>query len=622
MKKDKKDFCSKEENSLENIYPVKSQSNEAQLVVENTNDDNAVSIDHERVNVRKSGNLVVGNVNLLLNPLKRRNEEYYKKNIWHLVADAFLLILILALLIFLFSNDKIKKDIFLTAYSVNQEIYSGSLNSFELEYRLNASVDGSSVKVSLPEDFIIESVSPNNLFDSNLGIFNLGDLEAGTTGKIKINGFVWGNRNDSQMIAFVFDCEQCGRNGLANSLYYNIEKSALDIATQIDENIYLGSEFSGKLIVKNNSNSSFSDVQINLGPNIEILRSDLPIKDGEIILSKIDGRTDKEINFKALVEKEGEIEIAPKFAINFHNNIFSFFGEKFFYNVRKLNFNLNVSNDKKDINENEKIIYTFDYHNQEAKSIKNLKFSISSANPNFSLNSWSTLDNLKNSQHQDNSLIIYDLLEDESGTFSVETSFSRKQLLPNQEVSLRIDLEYEIDGQVAKYTLNSSKNKVISQVSTIAGAYYYSPQGDQLGVGPLPPAVDMATNYWVFLEFNNLGNNLENFVLTAELPENVYFSDNKRVLDGKLIYGEIGKRLVWEVPLITGGSNKYRANFEITLIPDEKDLGTMPNLLENIKFTVKDIFIDKEIAGSLENINTNLINDKLSSGKGKVINIR
>jgi hypothetical protein len=56
----------------------------------------------------------------------------------------------------------------------------------------------------------------------------------------------------------------------------------------------------------------------------------------------------------------------------------------------------------------------------------------------------------------------------------------------------------------------------------------------------------MATSYWVFLEFNNSGNDLKNFVLTAELPDNVYFPNEKRVLDGKIIYGEIGKRLAWK----------------------------------------------------------------------------
>ena len=72
---------------------------------------------------------------------------------------------------------------------------------------------------------------------------------------------------------------------------------------------------------------------------------------------------------------------------------------------------------------------------------------------------------------------------------------------------------------------------------------------------------------------------------------------------------------------MSGGNNKYQANFKVNLIPDSKDYGTTPNLLTDIKYTVKDDFVNQELSGSLQNVNTNLINDKLSSGKGKVIRL-
>ena len=132
----------------------------------------------------------------------------------------------------------------------------------------------------------------------------------------------------------------------------------------------------------------------------------------------------------------------------------------------------------------------------------------------------------------------------------------------------------------------------------------------------------MATNYWVFLEFNNIGNDLENLSLTANLPDNVYFSDNKRVLDGKLIYSEITKRLVWEVSDLKGGSSNFRANLELSLIPGSSDLGKVLNLMENIKLTVYDKFTKESLELNLKDISTKLEYDHLSSGSGQVVKIK
>lgn len=616
----KNNFVNQESNNLE-IIPPNPDNNK--LIIESPETDSAVNIDREKVQVKKSGNLVVGNINLVLNPFKKRREKYYKENFWHLIVDIFLLLLVVLLVLFLIFINKWQspKNISLNVINNNKEISAGSLVSFELEYESKIDATESFVKVSLPEKFMIESISPNNLFNNQTNSFNLGDLKSGSIGKIKISGFAWGEKNDHQMISFNFNCLECGKDGFSNSLFYNIEKSALDISVDVGDNIYLNNEFDGKILLKNNTNNLLENVKINLGQDIVLKKSDFEIKNNELIVDKIDINEEKNFVFLAEPKKGESITIKPMININLLNNDFLFFGQEISKNIKTPKFNINISSNKKNVKENEKISYTMSYKNNGTGSIKNIKIHLFSANPNFSIESISA-NNLKNAEFKDSIITIYDLLENESGSILLDVLFDRRQIAGNQDLYLMADLEYEVENQVIKYKTNSDKNKLLSQVSALASAYYYSPQGDQLGIGPLPPAVGMVTNYWVFLEFNNSGNDLENFLLTAELPKNVYFSDNKRVLDGKLIYGEIGKRLVWEIPVIPSGNNKYRANFELSLIPESDDLGTIPNLLENIKFTVKDSFANQELSGTLNIITADLKNDKLSSGKGKVINLR
>ncbi|HPT08218.1 MAG TPA: hypothetical protein PLE28_00785 [bacterium] len=587
---------------------------------ENTNND-TVCIDRDKVKVKKNGNLVVGNVNLILNPLKKRNDKYYRNNIWHLIADIFFVLLIVVFVIFIiFANKKFTKDnVSLNINIDNKELSSGSKVSFTLDYQANIDTTNSFIKVALPDDFIIESVSPYNYFNTSTNSFDLGDLKKNSKGQIKINGSVWGELHDRQMISFNYTCDQCGQTGISNYLFYDISQPVLETKLLTEDIIYTNSEFKGILKITNNSDTLIKKATIDLGPDIELKESDLEIKDNALIIEEMASGVSQEINLLAILKTDNNsLEIIPEINANISGDIYSFLGSSTTLNIEKPNLAVDLSSDQKNVNLNEKISYTLNYKNEEMVPAKDIKITLSSGNSNFSLNPIKITSDSKNIQIDDNIITINDLAAEESGSIVLETSFDQRKIKANQSLLLKANVEYRLDGQTISYNVNSNQNKLISRVSATAKAYYYSPQGDQLGVGPLPPAVDMATSYWVFLEFNNSGNDLKNFVLTAELPDNVYFPNEKRVLDGKIIYGEIGKRLAWEIPSILGGNNNYQANFKISLIPDEGDLGTIPDLLKNIKFTVTDAFTGQELSGQIENINTNLKNDKLSSGQGRV----
>ena len=158
-------------------------------------------------------------------------------------------------------------------------------------------------------------------------------------------------------------------------------------------------------------------------------------------------------------------------------------------------------------------------------------------------------------------------------------------------------------------------------LSVKAMGQYYSPQGDQLGVGPLPPVVDIPTNVWIFFEIESFNGSLEKFSVVAQLPENVIWTDKKNVLAGKLSFGQIGKRVVWEVDLVDQKDKVYKAGFEVSLIPTQSDLGKVLDLVTNVEFSAVEQSCQSEINGSLDNITTDLISDILASGKGTVIEL-
>lgn len=211
-----------------------------------------------------------------------------------------------------------------------------------------------------------------------------------------------------------------------------------------------------------------------------------------------------------------------------------------------------------------------------------------------------------------------------------------KPIMPGQEVNAAIDSKffadnksteqseilgasysYESRGKIIKKTVYSDRVKLLSNISVSAVAYYNSPQGDQLGVGPVPPVVDIPTTYWIFWEVKNYGNDLKNLKVEGQLPENVNLTGNKSLLAGK--FNATGRNLVWTVDEIDKTGGNYRIGFEVEIIPSLQDMGKVPVLLSNSKFSVTDNYCKAGIDGRLPKLTTNLEFDRLNQGKGKVI---
>ena len=148
---------------------------------------------------------------------------------------------------------------------------------------------------------------------------------------------------------------------------------------------------------------------------------------------------------------------------------------------------------------------------------------------------------------------------------------------------------------------------------------YYSPQGDQLGIGPLPPVVDVQTNYWIFWKVESSSGNFSDFLMSAKLPENIVFTGNKTVLFGDLHYGEESRRVIWSLESVRGDGGPYVAGFEVGLIPSSDNVGKDVVLLEKIGYTALSSINGNSIEKYLKNIDTSIPFDSLASEKGKVI---
>lgn len=186
-------------------------------------------------------------------------------------------------------------------------------------------------------------------------------------------------------------------------------------------------------------------------------------------------------------------------------------------------------------------------------------------------------------------------------------------------LGLKAIIEYEVFGKRVQAEIEVPNLKIEAFIESSAFALYTTEEGDQLGLGPLPPVVDEPTNYWVFFDIMSLGN-ISDFTLKAKLSEETEFLNNYSLLAGNLTYDEEKKEINWHIPGIVSGADKYRLGIEIMFLPTEEQVDTSPVLVNNIKYFAIDENTHLDISGKLKDISTNIERDLFNPGNGKVTN--
>ncbi len=252
-------------------------------------------------------------------------------------------------------------------------------------------------------------------------------------------------------------------------------------------------------------------------------------------------------------------------------------------------------------NEAAKILVTV--KNTASAAITDYKLIFSSRDNNFSVSGELSLPELAANSEQ---------------TFPLEIQIRQKSAVSEKFVSVRAGQNYQVNNQVFKDSYDLPTIKLVANLTVSAAAYYNSPQGDQLGSGPLPPVVSLPTNFWIFLKLEADGN-FNNFSLSAKLPKNVELTENSSLLAGDLNYNESARQVVWRIEKIETDSSEYRAGFEVQLIPDENQVGNLAVLLNQLRYQGEDSFTGIKIEGAITGVDTGLEADALNRGEGKIL---
>ena len=200
---------------------------------------------------------------------------------------------------------------------------------------------------------------------------------------------------------------------------------------------------------------------------------------------------------------------------------------------------------------------------------------------------------------------------DLSAFFSPRTDAAR-------HLNWQAQLSYSVSGQTLKEVLSLPVLKLAGELKISAAAYYNSPQGDQLGIGPLPPVAGVPTTYWIFWQADSRGD-FKNLVVSAKLPSGSELTGQRTLLAGEFSYNSDTRQVVWQVPILDKNNDNHAwAGFEVRLTPTVEQVGQVLPLLTKSQYYTQDTLTGAEITGSWPDLNTDLDFDRLNRGQGIV----
>lgn len=601
--KNNKDEFSQEEGNLQ-VVDTKKES--ASLANANKNSNNKI---------------VIGTLNVFTEPLKRRHKKHYKESLFHLIADVVLVFIIVSLigLVFYVKNSQNIVEIVIEAKKVNEKIISGREETFVLDFNNHLAETITDVRIAVvsPDVFVLNSVVPENNFDNTTNTFSLGDLCSGANGEIKVTGLVLGEVGSNHSINFIMSYKNGKKEEITySSIFFNIEGTMLQVTSEFPGEVYVGDNLTSDLKIINKGENIINSLLIEFNGDV-VIADNIGYQHTGNIIEVAEADKDEQIILPIHFKSYQDMGVKT-FDINVYiknkDELYKQLSLPVKINVREPGLKINLNSSVFNFQNGAKIPFELKYENTEKGDISDLNLAIGKIGDSVQVKNVVS----ENFKYQNQQFTKANLVLGETGQVNFDAYVNYFLPKVNQTLNLPIKVSYIFDGKAIEYIIYSNSLKMLSNLQVKSAGYYYSEQGDQLGLGPIPPIVGIPTSYWIIWEVENSGNKLSDFTMSADLASGIAWNNKKSVLSGNLFNGAVSKTIAWELDSVSEKNGVYKVSFEVTVLPDENDAGKIKNILNNIKVSATDTFCGQKINKNINNITTDLKFDKLLIGKGIV----
>lgn len=214
--------------------------------------------------------------------------------------------------------------------------------------------------------------------------------------------------------------------------------------------------------------------------------------------------------------------------------------------------------------------------------------------------------------------LITELAPRQTGQLTVNWSWSAQPAAASKQIKLVCRLQAKSASQNWLQPDQEFSFKKAGSVQATAGAYFYTSDGDQVGIGPLPPIVGLPTSYLITWTLENAGGDLSDVQFSAQLADNTVWQGEAGLTGGNLSYDAVNRKINWRVAEWPDEAPKKQASFYVSINPTEEMVGKIVPLIKPGEWRADDNWSEKIWRGELPALSSNLDYDSRSKGQGEV----
>jgi len=586
-------------------------------------------IENKEIDKTRIGNITIDKIgsltlNIAAEPLKKRYEKYYRKNKLHLIVDLALAAIVIMLLgslinIWLFSRAKLFNLMEFRVSSSPEALVNGQETEFIIAYAnaTNDELTNVALVLKLPESLRNPQFNLEG-YDTKTHTLKIGDMAAKAHGQLIVKGLLLDNFDAKQEFLAVINYKN--KYGQDRQEFFNqdfiLSNSVIETKINLPARLIATSPFEGKISIKNNSDLTFKNLKIKFSDsnNFRLIKSDLgSIAEQPWPIDSLPKGLEKNYNFsgKVYIDKPQNASISIETYATYEDKEYLISRSSTSAWSEFAKFIIDFVNTEKNqiASPGDSINYTLHYKNTENVSLQNVELGV---------------------------LVFGEYAEKEKySAIKIDT------INPGQEGTAEISIPikssigfdaynengYNIEARVyAVYSGASIESlplitKLNSRLIVNTAAVFFTSEGDQIGVGSVPPRVGEYVSYWAVIKVMNTNNKVHDAKLIAQLPEGVDFTNIYNVTAGnQIIHHENSKQIEWQIediPVLAGYYNPApEARIQLAITPSESQVGQTPALLSSISVSATDDVTGALISAAGKNITTAISSD---NGLNRVI---
>lgn len=456
-----------------------------------------------------------------------------------------------------FDKEKVKIEV-----KVLSEITSGEEIAFTIEYKNETGVELKDPKVTLfiPEKFVFISSEPQKVNEEETVLnWNVGDLPAGRTGRIKLFGKITGEKDSeyefNSKISYTpdnFNYEFQSADSLSR-VKVKITSVSFELSLKCPEEIIIGDEIDCLVAYKNVSDDDFRkiDIEVDFPEGFTFISSEPEIDGGtENGLSwKIEGIEPKakgELTIKGSLTADKDEEKEMKVTMDIFENkedLLEHISKEAIIKVWKIPISLEQTAnglENTSISKGEEIEYKIKFKNISNRELKGLVInselesgvdfdSIEAVNGSYDreLNKiiWSafSVPGLAVFKPGDEGEVVFKVKAKDY--FETESSENKNFAIKNKVTVSSFNFNAE-NVEIERRIVSDEMSVKINSFLSVEAKGYFNDDGRIINTGAIPPEVGKETKYTIHWNLNSLLGDTKNVKITSVLPDNVKWTGN------------------------------------------------------------------------------------------------